>query len=295
MHSWTSSDLISLDQIISSAAKMLDKRSIDMESLVRGPTIPVLRPCDVFEPSVYQWILLSLNTRSNCVLPRVTLNFLVKFIQFLISRLGIRAGEPCSPIAWLFWNEITLPLPYPFAFMCSIVCFAIWLSSTWSGLPTLRRCKPVCSFDGWGPTEISEAFKAHATAPYVIIGLTNMVYLHLVILGLQVQDFPARRLEIMRAFVALAKVNPTCLFRRTVETCVRISYLPSFDIALPPRLVVFKPGRDLLLVKGRMVVFDELIFTQTLLHHPFAKSNPFEHCRRVFSNLLFVNKTISSM
>lgn len=42
-------------------------------------------------------------------------------------------------------------------------------------------------------------------------------------------------------------------------------------IFLPLRVMILKPDRDLLLVNGTMVVFDWLIFSPTLLHHPFVR------------------------
>lgn len=50
-------------------------------STIQGPTIPVLIPSDVFETSVYYWIMLSLRSTSNrelfhsALLPRVILSF----------------------------------------------------------------------------------------------------------------------------------------------------------------------------------------------------------------------------
>lgn len=45
-----------------------------------------------------------------------------------------------------------------------------------------------CSFDSCSPAEICDAFEAQATAPNVTIGLTIMVYIHLITLSLQPQQ-----------------------------------------------------------------------------------------------------------
>jgi len=50
-------------------------------------------------------------------------------------------------------------------------------------------------------------YKYQAAAPYVIMGLIMVVYIHLRMLGLQPQVVPARLLHTIKALVALLTVS----------------------------------------------------------------------------------------
>lgn len=75
-------------------------------------------PSYVYEPSVHHLIVLSLNSRSSmellhsASLPRITLNFFVKFTLSVILSLWARSIGVSSLKAFVCCNEIIFPLPY---------------------------------------------------------------------------------------------------------------------------------------------------------------------------------------
>lgn len=69
-----------------------------------------------------------------------------------------------------------------------------------------------------------------------------------------------------------------CCIHQSVESRVKPRYLSLYVISnsLSPRVKFLTPGSDLLLVNETIIdqSIDGLMFSPTLLHHPFARPNP---------------------
>lgn len=119
-----------------------------------------------------------------------------------------------------------------------------------------------------------------------------MVCIHLIIIGLQAQNFPASRLHSMIAFVVLAMVRSTCYFHRRGESSMRPRYLTILIIfnSLPHKDKFLRPGRDLRPVNVTMVVFEGLMFNPTAPHHPFARPSHLCMMSQIVSTNLLLAK-----
>lgn len=106
-------------------------------------------------------------------------------------------------------------------------------------------------------------------APYMIIGLTVMTYIHWSILGLQSQLLPHRRLQAVTALVALPATVSICLCHRSSLSRIIPRYLISdcYWKMLWFNDDVFMARRFLLRINGITVVLVALMFNHTGKHH----------------------------
>lgn len=189
------------------------------------PATTIYDSFDVFEPSVYQLIVLSFGSRSNVesfhftLLLMVTFNFPMKLTISVKVSLGRRANGISSLMAVICWDEITYAGK-------SLQLRSYDSRGYITGTDPDFYPANDCQLGRILPLKQQQhAFEAQATVRYVIIGLTIMVYISLIILGLQPEDFPASRLLTMCAFVALTMVKFTCCFHQRVKTSMGARYL----------------------------------------------------------------------